>query len=635
MSIDETFLAFQSALAGRYSIDRELGRGGMGIVYLAHEVHLDRLVAIKLLPPAMAAEPLLRERFLREARLAARLSHPNIIPIHAVAEEGGFVFYVMAYVDGETLAHRIMTRGPLVGSDAVRVFREVSWALAHAHAHGLVHRDVKPDNILLEHGSGRALVADFGIAAAVGDASSQGVAGTPEFMSPEQASGGPVDARSDIYSLGATAFYACSGRLPFEGSTAMEVVAQHATRPPPPLRSLGRSAPRRLAALVDQCLAKDPCQRPQTADDVAEQLGLALEQRRELPVALRAFVRHARLNGGGTLVATTFLMTGSLAIAYYFGGQAGWTTLLSGAGLGSLAFLVRSARRLLKQGFTHDDIAPAFEREMEAASEELALDHARPRHAIERVLKVSAVTGITAGVASAALALTPFRDLADLIGIDAARALTRFLSPLFIIGMPVGFGSLIGHIALVQRRKDVDTSFWSRLWTGPVGKLAFGIARRSVTATVAGGGATHRATELALGFAAEQLFESLPRETRAALGDLPDVLARLQDDSRSLRRRYDRLQEALAGSSEATDGADDLRRLRDETHLRLREAIGALEMIRLSLLRLHAGLASVESLTTHLGVAADVSAQVERLIAAHDEVERELRFPVRVEPTPV
>ncbi|HEX6313834.1 MAG TPA: serine/threonine-protein kinase, partial [Gemmatimonadaceae bacterium] len=159
---DPVFIAFQSAVAGRYSIDRELGRGGMGIVYLAHEVHLDRLVAIKLLPPERASNPALRERFLREARLAAKLSHPNIIPIHSVAESGEFVYYVMAFVDGETMAERVRTRGPLAGAEGARVLREVCWALSHAHAQGLVHRDVKPDNILLEAGSGRALVADFG-----------------------------------------------------------------------------------------------------------------------------------------------------------------------------------------------------------------------------------------------------------------------------------------------------------------------------------------------------------------------------------------------------------------------------------------------------------------------------------------
>src|SRR5438876_1444091 len=149
---DRLFLDFQSAVAGRYSLERELGRGGMGVVYLAREVRLDRPVAIKLLPPELAAQERLRERFLREARTAARLSHPYIVPIHAVDEIGGFVFYVMAYVGGETLAQRVASRGPLPPHDATRVLREVAWALAYAHSQGVVHRDIKPANILLERG---------------------------------------------------------------------------------------------------------------------------------------------------------------------------------------------------------------------------------------------------------------------------------------------------------------------------------------------------------------------------------------------------------------------------------------------------------------------------------------------------
>ena len=165
--VDRLFLDFQSALAGRYSLERELGRGGMGVVYLAREVRLDRPVAIKLLPPFQARDGALRERFLREARTAAKLSHPNIIPIFTVDEAGEFVFFAMAFVEGETLTQRVRERGPLPPAEAGRVLREVAWALAYAHSQGVVHRDVKPDNIILETATSRALVADFGIAGLV------------------------------------------------------------------------------------------------------------------------------------------------------------------------------------------------------------------------------------------------------------------------------------------------------------------------------------------------------------------------------------------------------------------------------------------------------------------------------------
>ncbi len=240
-ALDSVFVGFQQALAGRYSLERELGRGGMGIVYLAREVRLDRLVAIKLLPPHLAAHAPLRERFLREARTAARLSQPNIVQIFSVDEVGGFVFFVMAYVNGETLAHRVATRGALAPAEAARILREVAWALAYAHAQGVVHRDVKPENILLEQGMGRALVADFGIARLAHASGKTGVGevlGTPEFMSPEQIAGESVDGRSDLYSLGAVGYYALSGRPPFEGGALRR---RWPSTSPDPLQPCSRS----------------------------------------------------------------------------------------------------------------------------------------------------------------------------------------------------------------------------------------------------------------------------------------------------------------------------------------------------------------------------------------------------------
>ena len=630
---DPVFIAFQSALAGKYSIDRELGRGGMGIVYLAHEVHLDRLVAIKLLPPERAVDPALRQRFLREARLAAKLSHPNIIPIHSVAETGEFVYYIMAFVDGETLADRVRSRGPLTGAEGARILREVAWALSHAHSQGLVHRDVKPDNILLEAGSGRALVADFGIAAATADPGTHGVAGTPEFMSPEQASGVAADARTDIYSLGATAFFAFSGRLPFEGRTATEILAKHVTEPPPTLASSGITVPRRIQALVDQCLAKDPARRPATADAVADQLGLALEQRRELPVALRAFVkRNSRLDGSGTMLGTFGLAGAAVTLSNIYGGEAGWVTLVAGASLGPLGFMVNAARRLLRQGFSYGDVAPAYQREREQSSEELSVEYRQGAPTLEKVFKYASIAGMTSfGVGVAGL----MAFFAANVGFSGERAWLNIIVPLISFGGGIGFLSSLGYLALLQRRTDVDTGFWARVWRGPLGRLAFSIARRTGGSRTAVAAMTHRATELSLGLAAEQLYDTLPKESRQELRELPAVLKRLQNDAQSLRKRYDALQEALSASSTANEPEfDDLREMRDEVQVRLGEAVGTLETLRLGLLRLHAGSATVEGFTTHLDIAAEVSTQVSRLISAHQDVERSLRFPREIAATP-
>jgi eukaryotic-like serine/threonine-protein kinase len=632
-AVDPLFLSFQLALAGRYSIDRELGRGGMGIVYLAREVHLDRPVAIKLLPPDRT-HATSRDRFLREARLAAKLSHPNIIPIHAVEDMGGFVYYVMAFVDGETLAHRVRTRGPLPSSEGARVLREVAWALAYAHGQGLVHRDVKPDNILIESASGRVLVADFGIAAAANDTDMlDGIAGTPEFMSPEQVLGKQIDARSDLYGLGATAFYAFSGRFPFEGKSATEVLARQVTESAPPLASLGLAVPRKLASLVDRCLAKEPDRRPASAQALAEQLGVALEQRRELPAALRAFVkRDGQLNGAGTLFGGLALLPISITASqlvgmvagYRLGLVAGYGAFFLGLAAAPFSYFVYAARRLMMLGFAHGDIAPAFKAEIEQNNEEIAVAQRSSSPTLKRVLSMlpKAFLGVFA-LSAATVVLGPTSAI-------------RYASPLVGLSLGATFFATIAMLAFWQRYEDVDTELWAKVWMGKIGKAAFSVARKLLGNRVRQSAMTHRATELSLGMAAEQLYDSLPKETRLALGDLPALLKRLQDDAQSLRKRHDELQEALGDAADAASPEyAEVRALRDSIHTKLGEAVGALETIRLNLLRLHAGSATVEGLTTHLGLAAEVSEEVERLIAAHEEVERSLKFPRLPASTPV
>ncbi len=624
----DLFLSLQEALAGRYSIDREIGRGGMGVVFLAHEVHLDRLVAIKVLPPERAADPALRERFLREVRLAARLSHPNIIPIHAVEETERFVFYVMAFIDGETLTDRVRSRGPFPGSEGARVLREVAWALAYAHGQGIVHRDVKPDNILIERTTSRVLVADFGIAAALGNASADGVTGTPEVMSPEQVLGKPLDARTDIYALGATAFFVFSGRYPFEGASTTELLAKHVTAEPPGLVGL----PRRISALVEQCLRKAPADRPADANQVAGKLTVVLEQRREIPVALRSFIkRAARMNSSGTLGGLIALLPASVGASAVFGAVAGFGALVGVSVAAPLTYMTVMARRLVRQGFTHADLQPAFKAEIEQTEEELGLDtRARVNPVFEELIK--SVTLVSVATAGATLGMVFFYmpDTMRMLASPRIREMSVWLMPTFIISVISSLlcGFMWGSYA--QQKRDLDTRFWSRLWSGPMGQAAFTIAARFAGKGIHATAMTHRATELSIGLAAEQLFESLPRETRRALSGVPELITRLQGDVTMLRAQQEELQELVTNSP-----SEETKRRYTAVGTKLTDAFGALETIRLDLLRLHAGSTTVQSVTTHMGIAEDVSREINRMISASADVDRMLAFPSDAVPTPV
>jgi serine/threonine protein kinase len=272
---NDEFARFATALAGQYELECEVGRGGMGIVYRARDLRLARRVAIKTLPAHLANDEIVRERFLREARTAGSLSHQNIVPIHRADELGGHVFFVMGYVDGESLAQRIRDVARMDPPEVVRVLTDVADALGYAHKHGVIHRDVKAENILLDAGSGRAMVTDFGIArlaeAAPLTATGQ-MLGTVHYVSPEQVSGDAVDARSDIYSLGVVGFFALSGRFPFDAALASAVLIAHVTKSAPPLHTVAPDVPRVLADLVDGCLAKDPDDRPQTCDNIVDAL---------------------------------------------------------------------------------------------------------------------------------------------------------------------------------------------------------------------------------------------------------------------------------------------------------------------------------------------------------------------------
>ena len=270
----DPFAALQSALAPQYRLEHELGRGGMGVVFLATDTALDRRVAIKVVHPELAAHASIARRFLAEARTIARLRHPSIVAVHAAGTADGLLYYVMDEVEGESLRQRLNREGKLPVAEVARIIADLAAALDTAGRAGVVHRDVKPENVLLERGSGRALLADFGIARAMAaegaSSTGQGVAvGTPAYMSPEQAAGEEVDSRSDLYGLGVVAYEMLAGQPPFQGSNRV-VVSKHIAERPVPIERHRNDCPRPLAAAVMRSLEKQPAERWQSGEELRQ-----------------------------------------------------------------------------------------------------------------------------------------------------------------------------------------------------------------------------------------------------------------------------------------------------------------------------------------------------------------------------
>jgi len=284
---DELQSRLAAAVGARYEISDEIGRGGMGVVFRARDVRLRRSVAIKLLPPELAFRDEVRSRFLREAQTAAQLSHPNIVPIYSVDEVDGLVFFVMALVEGESLGFHLKREHRVPLDFARRVLRDVADALSYAHGRSIVHRDIKPDNILMDRVTGRTLVSDFGIArAAEGDSrlTVTGIAvGTPAYMSPEQAVGErDIDGRSDVYSLGVVGYQMVTGELPFAANNTPAMLMKHINQAPRPIHDLRPDVPPGLERAIERAMAKKPDQR--WADAIGFRDALSDDSVRAAPV---------------------------------------------------------------------------------------------------------------------------------------------------------------------------------------------------------------------------------------------------------------------------------------------------------------------------------------------------------------
>ena len=330
--------ALRSALSPHYAVERELGRGGMATVYLARDLRHDRTVAVKVLDRNVAVAG--ADRFLHEIRIAARLTHPHVLGVHDSGEANGLLYYVMPYVDGETLRARLARERALSVADATRIIRELADALAYAHGRGVMHRDLKPENVLLS--GGHAVVADFGIAKAIAAATqdgtgssagltSAGVAlGTPAYMAPEQAIGDPAtDHRADLYALGVVAYEVLAGAHPFGGRVPQALVAAHLTELPVPLDERRRELPPGLVALVMHLLAKDPSHRPQNAEEVLRALdGISGPTPEPAPADTSAKVPTKRARGVTAGVAGALLLVAGVVgyVAWRAGSERGEAT---------------------------------------------------------------------------------------------------------------------------------------------------------------------------------------------------------------------------------------------------------------------------------------------------------------------
>jgi serine/threonine-protein kinase len=609
-SATQEFLTVQSALIGEYSLQRELGRGGMGVVYLARDVQLDRDVAIKVLPPELAANAVARERFLREARTAAGLSHPHIVPIHRVGEAQGVVFFVMSYIAGETLGHRLRTQGPLPPSDVARVLREVAWALAYAHGRGIVHRDIKPDNILIEEGSGRAMVTDFGIASDMERAAltPAPLMGTAHYISPEHASGAALDGRSDLYALGVVGYLALSGRYPFDGETVPALLLAQATQSAPSLRMVAPGVPAALEAAIARCLARDPAERFADGEALAAALAPAPEPRSQLAPGLRAWLAARNplmLPYSGWMAGFSVLTAGNL-VAWVTGNRPDGPAdiaLLAGIAAAPLlpiiGYHINQARRQFRAGHSLADLRAAIDVARRERVEAAALSHADTESPVHRALRY------------ATFASTSW--LAVTVGLVVQGVLHENRSPIWMVLSPVGATLLTVAVsnALDVRFVSPRVREWwmsgirDRLWNSRVGAwLSRKLGAPSRSRALEAGG--FRATEVALGVAAQDLYEALPSAQREALTDLPATLAALEAEAADARAAVALL-----------DGA-----AREAAAQRLARAVAALETLRLDLLRLHAGSTDLAPLTTLIDAVRHLGDEVDRLVDARADVDR-------------
>jgi eukaryotic-like serine/threonine-protein kinase len=495
----------QRRLGGRYDIERELGRGGMGAVYLARDVKLGRPVALKVLPAEFATSSGLRDRFLRETRMAASFSHPNIVPVYAVEESDDLLAYVMGYVEGESVAERVRRAGPLSVRDVVRLLQDAGYALAYAHGRGIVHRDIKPDNIMIERATSRALVMDFGVSRVIAAPDERAeskltrvgeVVGTAEYMSPEQATGDRVDGRSDLYSLGLTAYFALTGRVAMEAETTGKALVKQITETLPPMAIVRPDLPSALAAAIDRCLLKDPAARFDRAEELVEALDAAQLTGPEVPVPIRLFAQEA-----GTLSLVIVMAT---ILAYFMARSVGAedggsidmllpVVLLAGVVFTRIAQTFGEARRLAVNGFSPDTVhrgLVAVLAERNAQRDALRADPAarRARRRSVGILALAPVVGVGMG----------WWALKFRTQVSPHYYRITIAGTLLVVGGVTLIGVSLGLLLRSPFRMPLGERLFRLVWLGPIGRSFIrvagrGLARQRSASGVSAAGAQPRA----------------------------------------------------------------------------------------------------------------------------------------------
>lgn len=483
-------------LASRFRIDRTLGKGGMGAVYLARELALDRLVALKVLPAEFADDPGLRERFLRETRLAASFSHPNIVPVYSVEEHGNLLAFTMGFVEGETLSERVRRTGPLTTREAVRLMHDVAYALSYAHGRGVVHRDIKPENLMLERASSRALLMDFGVArpsSTAPDLRANGltrvgeVVGTPEYMSPEQAAGEAVDGRSDLYALGLVMWFALTGTTAMGADSAQRVLVRQLTERLPPIASARPDLPAALCRAIDRCLEKEADARFPDAGALAQALDDAELAAPEIPIPLRLAASELR----------TLSNLFPLAVAFAIG------TVVT-KGLDNLdpltpvvlAFALLTARlgqiladisRLGRLGFSIDDVLRGLRAVVNEAASAREVARLDPETKVMRrsALRTAALMALI-GVASI-LGILPFRTPQPMGGYAVGMiGLALFFNGIACVAVALALASRDA------RRTPLGEWLYRLTWLGAPGAALLRFAMRTAPSGTAVSGAGSR-----------------------------------------------------------------------------------------------------------------------------------------------